>query len=163
MAPCFTYGDIIRKTAGGPLRTVKDVGPDYYDFTDGTFALIADQDCYTLVEKASGFFLVATSLADVPLNGHLHHDYGYEERSEFAAALRRLIHYWGGRVGERCDERNKFLRLQFHDTPGGLPDKAWLPLLLLTPTAIPDYLQEEPQDETEKELDRIFGFPLTTD
>lgn len=153
--PKFTYGDVLRKTSGGPLRTVQDIGATAYYFSDGTFALIEDQDCYTVVIQATGFFRVADSLDAAPLDDHLRH--GYERRADFLHALRRLLNYWGGRVGERIDERNKFLRLRFHDTPGGLPDEAWLPLFLLSPAPIPDYMQDD-TDETEAELDRAFGF-----
>ena len=152
----FTYGDKVRRKGGGPVRTVQDIGPTAYYFSDGTFALTEDQDCYSLVEKASGFFLVGTTMDGLPVGDHL--DHGYEERRDFALALRRLIDHWGGRVGERVGERNKFLLLRFHDTPGGRPDEAWLPLYMLKPVEKPDYLREDEPDEMEEELNRAFGF-----
>ena len=152
----FTYGDRLQRKGGGPIRTVQDIGSNAYYFADGGFALIEDQDCYTLVEKATGFFRVCTSLDGLPVNDHLSH--GYEDRQDFILALRRLIDYWGGRVGERAGERNKFLLLRFHDTPGGRPDKAWLPLYMLSPCPVPDYMKEEEEDPIEEELDRAFGF-----
>lgn len=152
----FSYGDKVRHKNGGPVRTVTDIGPTAYYFADGGFALIDDQDCYTIVQKSSGFFLVGKSLNGLPLRDHLRH--GYEDRDDFAAALRRLIEHWGGRVGERIGERNKFLMLRFHDTPGGRPDETWLPLYLLKPVDKPVYLQNPEHDNIEEELDRIFGF-----
>ena len=154
--PLFTYGDRIRRKNGGPVKTVKDVGASAYYFYDGTFALIEDQDCYEIEEKASGYFEVCDSLDGLPIDDHLSH--GYELREDFQDALRRLIRLWGGRVGERVGDRNKFLLLRFHDTPGGIPDKAWLPLYMLKPVDIPDYMIEEERDEMEEELDRAFGF-----
>lgn len=154
--PRFTYGDCIRRTDGGPVLTVSDIGSNAYYFADGTFALTADQDCYTLVKKASGFFRVALSLDGLPVNDYLQH--GYEYREDFIDGLNKLLKYWGGRTGERVGERNKFLQLHFHDTPGGKADKAWLPLYMLTPTDKPDYLQESERDEEDEELNRIFGF-----
>ena len=152
----YTYGDKLRRKSGGKTRTVKDVSDTVYYFDDGGFALIDDQECYMLVKKSSGFFQVGTALDGLPVRDHLSH--GYEDRRSFEDALKRLINYWGGRVGERVGERNKFLLLRFHDTPGGRPDEAWLPLYMLTPVDKPDYLEEEECDETEKELNRIFGF-----
>lgn len=150
--PSFTYGDKVRRKSGGPVMTVSDIGPTAYYFEDGTFALIDDQDCYTLVQKASGFFLVGSSMDGLPLGDHL--DHGYEERQDFVAALRRLIERWGGRIGERVGERNKFLQLRFHDTPGGRPDEVWLPLYMLKPVDKPRYQE----DERDEELDLVFGF-----
>ena len=105
------------------------------------------------------FYAVTDDLNRAPLRDYMMH--GYETRSKFETALRELAQRWHGRVGECVDERNGFLRLRFHDTPGGLPDEAWLPRYLLLPTAMPDYLAERENsvhDETEEELDRIFGF-----
>jgi hypothetical protein len=153
----YTYGDQLRRKGGGPVKTILDVGANAYYFTDGTFALVADQDCYSLVRKASGYFRVASSMDGMPLDDHLHH--GYEFREDFAAAIRRLLHYWGGRVGENVAERNKFLHLRFHDTPGGKPDEAWIPLYMLTPADKPAYIREKPETEPfELELDSAFGF-----
>ena len=155
--PIYTYGDQVRNRNGGPVRTIMDVGQTAYYFDDGGFAVIDDQDCYTLVKPSSGFFEVCKTLDGLPLNDHLIH--GYESRSDFAAALRHLIDYWGGRSGERVGDRNKFLKLRFHDTPGSRPDEAWLPLYMLKPVDTPDYmLEDDEDDEMEEELERIFSF-----
>lgn len=162
MADCnhlFTYGDRIRRKAGGTVHAVADVVSGTYHFTDGTFALVADQDCYDLVEKASGFFRVSARASAGILDDHLHH--GYEDRSVFAAAIARLTERWGGRVGQSVGERNRFLLLRFHDTPGGLPDEAWLPLFLLTPCPAPPYApgrDPAPSESIRDELDEAFGF-----
>lgn len=98
-------------------------------------------------------------LSRAPLRDHLMH--GYETRREFEEALRGLVRRWEGRIGESIAERNEFHRLRFHDTPGGLPDEAWLPRYLLLPAAMPDYLVEREnhvRDELEEELDRIFAY-----
>lgn len=156
MAPKFTYGDRLRRSANGPVLTVKDITATAYHFSDGTFALIEDQDCYTIVEKASGFFRVCSSLEGLPIDDYLHH--GYENRADFRDALRRLLDYWGGRIGERKDERNKFLLLSFPDTPGGKPDEAWLPLYMLTPCEPSPFAKKPERDPMEEELDKAFGF-----
>ena len=156
MTPKFTYGDRLRRTASGPVLTVKDITPSAYHFDDGTFALIEDQDCYTLVEKASGYFRVCTSLDGLPIDDYLHN--GYENRADFRDALRRLLDRWGGRIGQRKDEHNKFLLLSFPDTPGGKPDEAWLPLYMLTPCAPSPYAATKERDPLERELDEAFGF-----
>ena len=154
--PLFTYGDQLRRAAGGPVLTVQDITPSAYHFSDGTFALIDDQDCYRLVKKASGYFRVASSLSGLPIDQHLQN--GYETREEFVAALRRLLERWAGRIGERADERNKFLLLRFPDTPGGLPDEAWIPLYMLTPCEPSPYANKPKREPFEEELDRAFGF-----
>ena len=159
MTRLFTYGDRIRRKSGGAVHTVIDISDTVYNFADGTFAIISDQDCYEIVEKASGFFRVATMAGPDIIDSHLHH--GYEYSDVFAAAVARLIDYWGGRTGENVGERNKFLLLRFHDTPGGVPDEAWLPIFLLTPTAKPDYIQDSDPSSSEAirdELDAAFGF-----
>lgn len=56
---------------------------------------------------------------------------GYESERALRSALRALSERWMGRVGEPVAERNGFLLLRFHDTPGGRPDEAWLPSYLL--------------------------------
>lgn len=155
-SPLFTYGDKIRRKNGGTVLIVKDIGDNTYHFTDGTFAIIDDQDCYILVEKASGYFRVATTLDDAPLRDYL--DNGYETRNDFSNALLRLLDRWAGRTGERIGERSKFLHLRFHDTPGGKPDEAWLPIYLLSSVPMPDNLRTYPKDAMEEELDRAFGF-----
>ena len=154
--PLYTYGDRLRRTPRGPVLTVQDITPTAYHFDDGTFALIDDQDCYTLVEKSSGFFRVCTSLDGLPVADYLHH--GYETRNDFRDALRRLIDRWGGRIGERTDEHNKFLLLRFPDTPGGVQDEAWLPLYMLTPCEPSPYARKLESDPMEQELDEAFGF-----
>jgi hypothetical protein len=156
MTPKFTYGDRLRRSTHGTVLTVKDITATAYHFTDGTFALIADQDCYTLVERASGYFRVADSLDGLPLADYLHH--GYENREDFRDALRRLLDYWGGRIGERRDEHNKFLLLSFPDTPGGVPDQAWLPLYMLTPCEPSPYAGKPQREAAKQDLDRAFGF-----
>ena len=155
MTPLFTYGDRLRRTVHGPVLTIKDITATAYHFDDGTFALIDDQDCYTLVEKTSGFFRVADTIDGLPIDDYLHH--GYETRADFRDALRRLIGRWGGRIGRYVSERNKFLLLSFHDTPGGIPDEAWLPLYMLTPCAS-SIATPKTTDPMEQELNEAFGF-----
>ncbi len=154
----FTYGDQIRRTAGGPVRTVSDIIAGAYHFTDGTFALVEDQDCYEVVKKASGYFLVASNLDDAPLDDYLLH--GYEDRDLFRDALRKLLARYGGRTGQHIGERNGFLMLHFYDIPGGQPEEAWLPLYLLHPTDMPEYMaaMHEPVDEITREVEEAFGF-----
>lgn len=155
--PHFTYGDIIRRKSDGRLFTVERIGTDGYHFRDGGYALIDDQDCYTLVEKASGYFRVAETIDCAPLADHTAH--GYEDRSDFRDTLRAIVSRWGGRIGEKRQERNGFLQLHFADMPGKVTEDVWLPLYLLTPCPIPDYLIPPPTpDPIEKELDQVFGF-----
>lgn len=153
--PKFTYGDRIRRKAGGPIETVHDLNETAYYFQGGGFCLREDEECYELVEKHSGYFLVAKNLDGAPLSAHTSH--GYENRSDFCDALRRLIDWWGGRIGERVGDRHGFLRLKFRDMPGG-GEEAWLPLYLLQPCPTPDYLKEKERDPFEEELDRAFCF-----
>ena len=153
----FTYGDKVRRKTGGAVLVVQEVGDMAYSFSDGTFGLIDDEDCFVLVEASTGYFEVADTLEKAPLNDHLKH--GYETREEFVDALRRLLDRWSGRVGECVGDRNRFLHLRFHDTPGGVPDEAWLPIYLLTPVEQCDLIdEEEPPSELEMEVDRAFGF-----
>ena len=157
--PVFTYGDRIRRKTGGAVHTISDITAGEYHFADGTFALIADQDCYDVVEKSSGFFLVAKRPTDKILDSHLHH--GFEYRDSFADALRKLTSRWGGRTGRNVGERNGFLLLRFYDMPGGVTEEAWIPLYLLSPTDTPCYLQEYDLSSSEAiiaELDEAFGF-----
>lgn len=95
-------------------------------------------------------------LDKAPLSEHLWH--GFEEKADFRLALRQLADRWKGRVGEAVEERNGFLRLRFHDTPSAIPDEDWLPLYLLEPTAMPDYLCWSDTDPVERDLDDAFGF-----
>lgn len=158
--PIFTYGDKIRRRKGDcRVQTVCLVSDSAYHFSDGTFALIADQDCYEIVEKSSGFFLVVRNVDAAPLDDYLFH--GYEDRRQFVAAIRRLTERWGGRVGRSVGERNGFQLLRFTDAPGGMPEEAWLPQYLLEPSDIPEYLRQEepdPYDAIIAELDEAFGF-----
>ncbi len=152
----YTYGDRLRRATGGPVLTVCDITAAAYHFDDGTFALIDDQDCYRLVEKASGFFRVAGTVDGLPIDRYLYH--GYETRDDFATALRRLLDRWGGRIGRHDGERNGFLLLSFPDTPGGIPDEAWLPLYMLTPCDVPPFAIVPHKDPDEEQLNRAFGF-----
>ncbi|MDD6017122.1 MAG: hypothetical protein PUC18_12765 [Prevotellaceae bacterium] len=99
------------------------------------------------------FYTVAQDLSRAPLRDHLMH--GYEERSDFERALRQLIKKWENRVGECVGGRHGFLLLRFHDTPGGRPDEAWLPLYLLQETEPPE---RKKKTREEIELDEAFGF-----
>ena len=153
--PKFTYGDRIRRKAGGPVETVHDISDTAYYFEGGGFCLREDEDCYRLEEKATGFFRVADTIDGAPLDDYLSH--GYENRSDFRDALRKLIDWWGGRIGERVGDRHGFLHLKFRDMPGG-GEEAWLPLYLLQPCPMSDYLREEEHDPFEMELDQAFGF-----
>ena len=131
--PHFTYGDIIRRKSDGRLFTVERIG------TDG------------------GYFRVAETIDCAPLADHTAH--GYEDRSDFRDTLRAIVSRWGGRIGEKRQERNGFLQLHFADMPGKVTEDVWLPLYLLTPCPIPDYLIPPPTpDPIEKELDQVFGF-----
>lgn len=86
-------------------------------------------------------------------------DYGYETERDFRHALWRLIDRWKNRVGECTDTRNGFLLIRFHDTPGGRPDEAWLPAILLERIEEPACCaSQEPPDDASKELDEAFGF-----
>ncbi|MBQ9646159.1 MAG: hypothetical protein IJV24_07370 [Prevotella sp.] len=157
--PKFTYGDVVRRRSDGRRLVVEHIGQDGYHFEGGTYALIADQDCYTLVEKASGYFRVATTINGAPLDSHTEH--GYEDRSDFRAALRSIVDRFGGRIGQNTGERNGFLQLLFKDIPGGGTEHAWIPLYLLTPCPIPEYAIKHdptPEELLEQELDEAFGF-----
>ena len=157
--PRFTYGDVVRRRSDGRRLVVERIGQDGYHFRDGTYALIADEDCYTLMEKATGYFLVSRTLEGAPLARHL--DHGYEDRREFRDALRLLTDRWGGRTGQMVGERNGFLLLRFRDMPGRAVEDKWLPLFLLSPTDVPEHLRPHdptPEELLEQELDEAFGF-----
>lgn len=154
--PKFTYGDRIRRKTGGPVETVRSIGPTAYYFESGRFALLDDEDCYRLEQAATGFFLVARDLSGAPLSDYVSH--GYLERKDFEQALHHLTSLWGGRIGEVIDERHDFLRLKFRDMPGRRTEEAWLPLYLLQPCPIPDYLLQQAPDPIVQELDDAFGF-----
>lgn len=105
------------------------------------------------------YYTVVTTLRNAPLHEHLQH--GYEFEDDFRQALRQLINRWRGRVGECIGEHNGFLHLRFHDTPGGRPDEARLPLYLIQETTPPPYAlhrDDPPPDPMERELDDAFGF-----
>lgn len=104
----------------------------------------------------SSFYRVASNIKDAPVRDYLFH--GFEERIDYERALRQLVKRWHDRIGKAIAERNGFLRLRFHDTPGGKPDEEWLPVYLLQPVPMPDYLQESSSDKFEEELNRAFGF-----
>lgn len=151
----FTFGDRVRRKAGGEIKTIADIGPRAYYFSDGTFALIDDENCYVLHEQHGGYFLVDSDLRRAPLDRYT--DHGYETRQDYREALAHIVEWWGGRVGLRVGDRHGFLRLKFRDIPGA-GEEAWLPLYLLTPCPMPEYLKEEERDPIEEELDRAFGF-----
>ena len=105
------------------------------------------------------FFRVASTISNAPLRDCLWH--GYESRDDFKRGLRNLVGLWHDRVGECIEERNGFLRLRFHDTPGGVPDEEWLPSYLLHQVDPPPYITESrnsEEEELERELDEAFGF-----
>ena len=106
------------------------------------------------------FFRVVRDRWDLPLPDPLEH--GYSDEYEFRQAVRRLLELWHDRVGESVGKRHDFLLIRFHDTPGGRPDEAWIPVYLLQPCGKPDYLMEEKEpdedDEIMCELERIHGF-----
>lgn len=118
------------------------------------------------------FYRVMKNMDRVPLRDYM--DHGYETRQEFCDAVRELISRWGGREaecfeerawhgkeGEAIDQRHLALHLRFHDTPGGLPDEAWLPLYLLDsiPTP-PEFIPHDPTPEelAKKEIEEALGF-----
>jgi hypothetical protein len=98
-------------------------------------------------------YRVRGDLKNAPLRDHMLH--GYDSRTDFYRALRRLVERWKDRVGECIGERHGFMLLRFDDTPGGLPDEEWLPAYLLQPESGPAEACEELEDE---ELDASFGF-----
>jgi len=118
------------------------------------------------------FYRVMKNMDRVPLRDYM--DHGYETRQDFCDAVRELISRWGGREGEcfeerawhgkegeAIDQRHRALHLRFHDTPGGLPDEAWLPLYLLEPIPTPPGLiPHEPTEEEllQQEIDEALGF-----
>lgn len=101
------------------------------------------------------FYRVINDRWDLELPSHLEH--GYEERREYRAAIRRLLEIWHGRIGESVCERSDHIRLRFYDTPGGMPDEAWLPRYLLTPVDPPEE-ESDSSDGTGGELTKAFGF-----
>lgn len=111
------------------------------------------------MEDNRQFYQVIHSHYDVRTSDHLEH--GFEEERDYRKALRLLVERWRDRIGEAIEERHEFLLLRFHDTPGGMPDEAWIPRLLLNSVPIPDYMIEREStssDAIEAELDEAFGF-----
>lgn len=110
------------------------------------------------MDRIGKFYRVTTDLSRAPLRDHLWH--GYTDRWDFRDAIRTLARRWKDRVGECVGERNGFLLLRFHDTPGGLPDEEWLPDYLLQPTTPPPAPESQDSEagELERELDLAFGF-----
>ncbi len=105
------------------------------------------------------FFRVAHSHYGLRTSDHLEH--GYEEQGDYRRALRMLVERWHDRIGEAVDARHEFRLLRFHDTPGGVPDEAWLPLLMLEPVPPPGYMarqEHDSSDDVSDELDEAFGF-----
>lgn len=117
------------------------------------------------------FYRVSGDMSRVPEGDYA--DHGYETRSDFREAVRALMRYWRGREGEAVEERwfhgkegeaidhrHRQLRIRFHDTPGGLPDEAWLPLYLLDPIPIPDYARwhdPTPEELQDMEIKKALG------
>ena len=108
-----------------------------------------------IVMEESKYYQVAADMKGVPVNDYLMH--GYEDKWVFYDAVQKLLRRWKSRIGECIGERNGFLRLRFHDTPGDMPDEEWLPRYLLTPTLPPDPPQEETTTE-KAELEEAFEF-----
>ena len=103
------------------------------------------------------YYTITTTMRNVPLREHLQH--GFEFEDDFRRAIRELMERWRGRIGECVGEKNGFLVLRFHDTPGGIPDKARLPRYILEPCDAPPYARyKEPEDEMQREIDEAFGF-----
>ena len=150
----FTYGDRIRRTAGGPVETVHNIGPTVYSFESGGFCLREDEDCFRLVEPATGFFRVADTINGAPLRDHSAH--GYEDLTDFRRALQQLVDRWGGRTGQYVGSRHDFLRLRFADQYQCVSEEAWLPLYLLKAAPVPEYLRQPPPDPFIEELDRAM-------
>lgn len=104
------------------------------------------------------YYKVSGDVNRAPLRDHLMH--GYEFRRDFYTAIRDLTGLWKDRVGECIDEQHGFLLLRFHDTPGGRPDEARIPLYLLDETDIPDYMIPDPDEEVERAIDEALGYYL---
>ena len=114
------------------------------------------------------FYRVSRDMERVPVREYL--DHGYEDRQDFRNAVRHIIERWGGRTGEEVDRKQhdrEFyagdesrcqLRLRFRDAPGRTVEEAWLPMYLLDPVPMPDYLLPPVIDEEQQELEEAFGF-----
>ena len=87
-------------------------------------------------------------------------EFGYETKELFRDALRRLLDRFACRTGECIGDRHGFLRLRFHDTPGGRPDEAWMPMCLIRDTGevMPEPDEPDEQDELIREIDEAMGF-----
>lgn len=102
------------------------------------------------------FYQVADDYDLALLDDHLAH--GYEERRDFRKAIDALLNRWENRIGECIGERHGFVRLRFHDCPGGVTEEAWLPLYLVTQVPRPAWIVNEPDpDPIEQELDEALG------
>lgn len=89
---------------------------------------------------------------DIPISAdNSYHDYGFERPYDFLRAVNELHRRFVGQVGKVIDERTDMLRLKF---AGGT---SWVPTFMLTRVP-PPVTDEEPDDEVERLLDRIFGF-----
>lgn len=112
------------------------------------------------------FYRVSDDMSRVPIRDCFYH--GYTTSKDFKEAIQALVNRWKGREGEciekRCfhgkygepfDERNCQLLLRFHDTPGGSPDEAWLPLYILEAIPVPDYARWHTSTHEEQLLDEI--------
>ena len=107
-------------------------------------------------QKIASYYRVLPDLRNAPVNQYLMH--GFETKHDYLSALKKLVERWKDRVGEVVGERNDFLLLRFHDTPGGKPDEAWLPIYLLEKSEPPAYLHSEKPDPTDRKLNDAFGF-----
>lgn len=91
-----------------------------------------------------------------------HLEQGYEDPADFRRAVRRIVDRWHDRIGESVETRHGLHLLRFHDTPGGMPDEAWVPAYLLNPADMPAYVGSSStasiEEEIEAELDEAFGF-----
>lgn len=117
-------------------------------------------------------YRVITDLSRAPLRDYLF--YGFESEREFRNAMLELLDLWGGRCGEAVserswmgsegeviDQRHRALRLRFHDTLGGCPDEAWLPLYLLDAADVTDgcrYHDPTSEELVNREIDEALGF-----
>ena len=152
--PKFTYGDRIRRKAGGPVETVHDLNDTAYYFESGGFCLRDDEDCYRLEEAATGFFRVADTIDGINLEDHSMH--GFETVTDFRNALQQLIECWGGRTGMHVGSRHQFLRLKFNDLYDRVVEEVWLPLYLLKAAPVPERFLQPPPDPFIEELDRVM-------
>ena len=84
-----------------------------------------------------------------------HHDFGYEELSDFYKAVKQLTQKYGGRVGECIATRHAFLLLRFEDAAGSQPVTAWIPGFMLEPSPPPETHSETTPPEDP--LGGVFG------